>query len=53
MTDAGDPDAHRMFECLLAYARREGLAGLDLSGLLHMDEQQNFSREKVRSNVVD
>jgi hypothetical protein len=27
--DAGDPDARRMFECLLAYARREGRAGLN------------------------
>jgi hypothetical protein len=27
--DAGDPDARRMFECLLAYARREGGAGLN------------------------
>jgi hypothetical protein len=26
--DASDPDARRMFECLLAYARREGGAGL-------------------------
>jgi hypothetical protein len=26
--DASDPDAHNMFECLLAYARREGRAGL-------------------------
>src|SRR5262249_47269014 len=26
--DASDPDARRMFECLLAYARREGRAGL-------------------------
>ncbi len=26
--DAGDPDARHMFECLLAYARREGRAGL-------------------------
>jgi len=27
--DAGDPDARRMFACLLAYARREGGAGLN------------------------
>jgi hypothetical protein len=27
--DANDPDARRMFECLLAYARREGRAGLN------------------------
>jgi len=27
--DASDPDARRMFECLLAYARREGGAGLN------------------------
>jgi hypothetical protein len=27
--DASDPDARRMFECLLAYARREGRAGLN------------------------
>ena len=27
--DAGDPDSHRMFERLLAYARREGRAGLN------------------------
>jgi hypothetical protein len=27
--DAGDPSARRMFECLLAYARREGRAGLN------------------------
>jgi hypothetical protein len=27
--DFGDPDARRMFECLLAYARREGRAGLN------------------------
>jgi hypothetical protein len=26
--DASDPKARRMFECLLAYARREGRAGL-------------------------
>jgi hypothetical protein len=26
--DATDPDARRMFECLLAYARCEGRAGL-------------------------
>jgi hypothetical protein len=26
--DASDPDARSMFECLLAYARREGRAGL-------------------------
>ena len=26
--DANDPDARSMFECLLAYARREGRAGL-------------------------
>ena len=26
--DASDPEARRMFECLLAYARREGHAGL-------------------------
>jgi hypothetical protein len=26
--DASDPDARLMFECLLAYARREGRAGL-------------------------
>ena len=26
--DASDPDARRMFECLLAYARSEGRAGL-------------------------
>ena len=26
--DASDPDARRMFECLLAYARLEGRAGL-------------------------
>ena len=26
--DASDPDARHMFECLLAYARREGRAGL-------------------------
>jgi hypothetical protein len=26
--DASDPDARRMFEWLLAYARREGPAGL-------------------------
>jgi hypothetical protein len=25
---ASDPEARRMFECLLAYARREGRAGL-------------------------
>ena len=29
MTDASDADAHRMFECLLAYARREGRTGLN------------------------
>jgi hypothetical protein len=29
--DASDPDARRMFECLLAYARREGRAGLNWS----------------------
>ena len=28
-SDASDPDARRMFECLLAYARREGRAGLN------------------------
>jgi len=27
--DASDPDARRMFERLLAYARREGRAGLN------------------------
>ena len=27
--DAGDQDARLMFECLLAYARREGRAGLN------------------------
>ena len=27
--DASDPDARSMFECLLAYARREGRAGLN------------------------
>jgi hypothetical protein len=27
--DASDPDARRMFECLLAYARCEGRAGLN------------------------
>jgi hypothetical protein len=27
--EAGDPDARRMFERLLAYARREGRAGLN------------------------
>jgi hypothetical protein len=27
--DASDPDARRMFECLLAYAMREGGAGLN------------------------
>ena len=27
--DASDPDARRTFECLLAYARREGGAGLN------------------------
>jgi hypothetical protein len=27
--DASDPDARRMFDCLLAYARREGGAGLN------------------------
>ncbi len=27
--DASDPDARRMFECLLAYAKREGRAGLN------------------------
>ena len=26
--DASDPDARRMFECLLAYAKREGRADL-------------------------
>ena len=26
--DASDPDARLIFECLLAYARREGRAGL-------------------------
>jgi len=26
--DASAPDARNMFECLLAYARREGRAGL-------------------------
>jgi hypothetical protein len=26
--DASDPDVRRMFECLLAYAMREGRAGL-------------------------
>ena len=26
--DASDPDARNMFECLLAYARREGRTGL-------------------------
>jgi hypothetical protein len=26
--DASDPDARAMFECLLAYARREGRVGL-------------------------
>jgi hypothetical protein len=26
--DASNPDARRMFKCLLAYARREGRAGL-------------------------
>ena len=26
--EVSDPDARRMFECLLAYARREGRAGL-------------------------
>jgi hypothetical protein len=26
--DASDPEARRIFECLLAYARREGRAGL-------------------------
>jgi hypothetical protein len=26
--DVGDPDARRMFECLLAYARRQRGAGL-------------------------
>jgi hypothetical protein len=26
--DASDPEARRMFECLLAYARCEGRAGL-------------------------
>jgi len=30
--DASDPDASRMFECLLAYARREGRARLELTG---------------------
>ena len=27
--DASDPNARRMFECLLAYAMREGRAGLN------------------------
>jgi hypothetical protein len=27
--DASDPDARRVFECLLAYARRDGRAGLN------------------------
>ena len=27
--DASDPDARRLFECLLAYARREGRADLN------------------------
>jgi hypothetical protein len=27
--DASDPNARRMFECMLAYARREGRAGLN------------------------
>ena len=27
--DASDPDVRRMFECLLAYARHEGGAGLN------------------------
>jgi hypothetical protein len=27
--DASDPDGRRMFECLLAYARREGRTGLN------------------------
>ena len=27
--DTRDPDARTMFECLLAYARREGRAGLN------------------------
>ena len=27
--DASDPDARNMFECLLAYARREGRSGLN------------------------
>jgi hypothetical protein len=27
--DASDPDARRMFDCLLAYAQREGGAGLN------------------------
>jgi hypothetical protein len=27
--DVSDPDVRRMFECLLAYARREGRAGLN------------------------
>jgi hypothetical protein len=27
--DASDPDARRMFECLLAYAMNEGRAGLN------------------------
>ena len=27
--DARDPDARLMFDCLLAYARREGRAGLN------------------------
>jgi hypothetical protein len=27
--DPSDPDARRVFECLLAYARRDGRAGLN------------------------
>jgi hypothetical protein len=27
--DASDPNARRLFECLLAYARREGRSGLN------------------------
>ena len=27
--DTSDPEARRMFECLLAYAKREGRAGLN------------------------
>ena len=30
--DASDPDARNMFECLLAYAKREGRAGLHCPG---------------------